>query len=589
MADRKRDSPKSIKELEDALRELTEQEDALARQIEDLDTELELLDNQLSEIWDERNNPEVTPQRTMELLGEEKRLQELRDETVEQRRQLFEDKQKIGEQRKTAAKELNDLRLDQAKRTDAGSRAVRLIAAPGRAAVSVSTRTVKDVLRKTNPLGKQINRNDTADHGIESMRLAYSTAKKTVHTAKSAGRSVKSAASMIRSAPKAVKRTAQAVGNTVRVMGNIFVHVVAILISPATWVILAIGLVLYLLMMLLIILTGVAAQDNNAQQQAYATPVALGENIPEEIAEAKVFFETAVNAKKSEFTDQIDALIFNTADMPHNDTVYLVRNEPPATFQTSLATDARKTQLKNAWQLDVTEAEAIAIAYVYLEKQENLTHGSQGVLYPVTYTQDVFDTIVAEMVAVTETEYRNQECPDANCSVHYHVAANPAYAAAQQAYSDAVTRRDDWNVNVVPWSNAYVAAVNAYNNTPAAGQSYAWQQVQNTYAMFEQAVNNWSTVFGVWGLTIDGTLGANMQTQLNGEVTTAENTLNNTPEKTQTPYYTCDHLHTLHSFGLNFYTAEQVMQVLNFTEDEKQWVALTAMNIQQYLMPEGGT
>jgi len=422
---------------------------------------------------------------------------------------------------------------------------------------------------------RKVNLHDTTDTGAESVRFGADAAKKGKRA--------------VRAAKDTAVKTARAAKTTVNVLHHLVVHTVAVLISPATWVILAIGLVLYLLMMLLIILTGVAAQDNNAQQQAYATPVALGENIPEEIAEAKVFFETAVNAKKSEFTDQIDALIFNTADMPHNDTVYLVRNEPPATFQTSLATDARKTQLKNAWQLDVTEAEAIAIAYVYLEKQENLTHGSQGVLYPVTYTQDVFDTIVAEMVAVTETEYRNQECPDANCSVHYHVAANPAYAAAQQAYTDAVTRRDDWNVNVVPWSNAYVAAVNAYNNTPAAGQPFAWQQVESTYALFEQAVNNWSSVFGVWGLTIDEYLGANMLARLNGEVNAAETTLNNTPETTRTPYYTCDHLHTLHSFGLNFYSAEQVMQGLNFTEDEKQWVSLTAMNIQQYLMPEGGT
>ncbi|MBR3417584.1 MAG: hypothetical protein IKG82_02710 [Oscillospiraceae bacterium] len=52
-------------------------------------------------------------------------------------------------------------------------------------------------------------------------------------------------------------------------------------------------------MTLLIILTGVSAQDNNAQHQAYATPVALGEDIPEEITEAKGLFETAVNAKSA--------------------------------------------------------------------------------------------------------------------------------------------------------------------------------------------------------------------------------------------------------------------------------------------------
>ena len=64
-----------------------------------------------------------------------------------------------------------------------------------------------------------------------------------------------------------------------------------------------------------IALTGVAAQDNNAQHQAYATPVALGEDIPEEIAEAKGLFEAAVNAKKREYTDKIDSLVFNASDM----------------------------------------------------------------------------------------------------------------------------------------------------------------------------------------------------------------------------------------------------------------------------------
>ncbi len=422
---------------------------------------------------------------------------------------------------------------------------------------------------------RKIERNDTADHGAESVRLGYDAAKKGKRA--------------VRTAKDTAVNTARTAKATVTVLHGLLVHTVAVLISPVTWVILTIGLVLYLLMSLLIILTAVAGQDNNAQQQAYATPVALGENIPAEIVEAKGLFETAVNAKKSEFTDKIDALIFNTADMPNNDTVYLVRNEPPATFQTSLATDTRKTQLKNAWELAVSEADSIAIAYVYLERQENEAHGSQGVLYPINYTQDVFNRIVAEMVTVTETEFLNQECPDANCSVHYRETANPAYATAQQSYTDAVTRRDDWNANVVPRSNAYLSALANYRNTPAAGQPYAWQAVENAYAAFTQAVNNWSSVFGVWGLTIDEYLGENMQTRLNSEVAAAENMRNNTPQTIQTPYYTCDHLHTLHSFGLNFYTAEQVMQVLNFTEDEKQWAAMTSMSIEQYLVAEGGS
>ncbi len=413
---------------------------------------------------------------------------------------------------------------------------------------------------------RKINLHDTADTGAESVRLGVDAAKK-------GKRVVRTARDTTRTAVRAAK-------TTVNILHHLIVHTVAILISPVTWVIFAIGLVLYLLMTLLIILTGVAAQDNNAQHQAYATPVALGEDIPEEVQQTKAIFEAAENAEKQAYISQINALRFSTADLHHNDTVYLVRNEPPATFQTSLATDARKAQLKNAWQLTVSDAEGIAIAYVYLEHEANEAHGSQ----------DVFDMIVLDMVTVTETQYRNQECPDANCSVHYHVADNPAYATAQQNYTNAITRRDDWNIMVVPRCNDYIAALTTYYNTPAAGQPFAWQQVESTYALFEQAVNNWSTVFGIWGLSIDENLGGSMLTRLNGEVNDAETTLNNTPETTRTPYYTCDHLHTLHSFGLNFYTAEQVMQTLNFTEEEKQWVALTAMNIQQYLItePEGG-
>lgn len=422
---------------------------------------------------------------------------------------------------------------------------------------------------------RKINLHDTADTGAENVRFGVDAAKK--------GKRV------VRAAKDTAVKTARVAKKTVNVLHSLVVHTVAVLISPVTWVIIAIGFVVYLLMTLLIILTGVAAQDNNSKQQAYATPVALGEDIPEEIQQAKAMFEAAADAQKQVYTAKIDALQFSTADMPHNDTVYLVRNEPPATFETSLATNARKTQLKNAWQLAVSEAEGIAIAYVYLERQENEAHGLQGVLYPVSNTQDVFDMIVADMVTVTETQFRNQECPDTNCSVHYREEPNPARAAAQSELEAAIQRRDDWNTNVVPCSNAYVAAVNAYNNTPAAGQPYAQQQVDSTYAVFVQAVNNWSSVYGVWGLNINGNLGANMQTQLNNEVTAAETTRNNTPETIQIPYYTCDHLHTLHSFGLNFYSAEQIMQGLGFTEDEKQWVSLTAMNIQQYLMPEGGT
>ena len=155
---------------------------------------------------------------------------------------------------------------------------------------------------------RKVNLHDTTDTGAESVRFGADAAKKG------------------KRAVRAAKETARAAKITVNVLHHLVVHTVAVLFSPVTWVILAIGLVLYLLMTLLIILTGVAAQDNNAQHQAYATPVAVGEDIPEEIQQAKAMFEAAENTEKQAYISQINALRFSTADMPHNDTVYLVRN-----------------------------------------------------------------------------------------------------------------------------------------------------------------------------------------------------------------------------------------------------------------------
>ena len=405
---------------------------------------------------------------------------------------------------------------------------------------------------------RKINRNDTADHGAESVRLG-------AETARTGNRAVRTAASVLR---------------------GVFVHTAAVLISPVTWVIAGIGIVLYLLMTLLILLTGAAAQDNTAKQQAYAEPVALGAEIPKEIAAAKGFFEIAVNTKKQAFFAQIDALRYDKTDLPRSDTVYLVRNEPPATFQTSLATDRQKTKLKNAWQFGISEAEGIAIAYVLLEKRENEAQETTGNLYPVTFSQAVFDEIIAQAVAVTETQYRKQSCPEENCALHRQEAANPAYAEAQAAYNLTASRLRNWRDDVMPEGDEYAEALRSYRATPGAGQSYAWQRVEKAYLALTQAVSRWSSDYGVRNLTVDEQLCASMAASLESEYSAADKALKSTPKTTNTPYYTCDHLHTLHSFGLNFYTAEQVMQMLQFSEEEQQWAMMTAIRMKQY--PEEG-
>ena len=421
---------------------------------------------------------------------------------------------------------------------------------------------------------RKINLHDTTDTGAESVRLGVNAAKKGKRTVQSAQNT---AASVRRAA-----RTA------VRAVQSVLVHTAAVLISPVTWVLLAAGLVVYLITALLILLNGAAVQQHAQQQQAYTTPVALGENIPDEIRQAKAMFDAAADAQKQAYTAKIDELRYSTADMPHNDTVYLVRNEPSTTFDTSLATNARKTQLKNAWNFGLSQAEGIAIAYVYLEKEANAAHSSEGVLYPVTFTQDVFDEIAAKAVRAAETQYKKQSCPGENCAVHPHETANPAYAEALAEYNLAASRYRDWCENVMPVGAEYAEALRSYRATPAAGQTYAWTRVKNAADALTRAVNQWSADYGVRGLTVDEELCGKMETQLGAAQNAAAVRLQNTPETTASPVRSCDRQHTLHSISLQFYSAEEVMQMLRFTGEEQQWAAMTAVSVQQYLQEDAG-
>ena len=117
-----------------------------------------------------------------------------------------------------------------------------IAAAPAKFTVGTAKRSAKNMLRKANPLEKNINKNDTADHGVESLRLAYRTGKKTISTAKTTVRTAKSAAKTVRKAPRVIvnsaKKTVKAVRTTVKVTAAILTHVVAALINPVTWIIL---------------------------------------------------------------------------------------------------------------------------------------------------------------------------------------------------------------------------------------------------------------------------------------------------------------------------------------------------------------
>lgn len=464
-----------------------------------------------------------------------------------------------------------------------------IVTAPTKFAASTAKRTAKDMLRKANPLEKNINKNDTADHGIESLRLAYRTGKKTVstarttvRTAKSAAKTVKATGKVVKKAPRVIantaKRTAKVTAKTARIMANIVVHIAAALINPVTWVILFFAVVIYVILSIVVILMGGASTQDATQAISYTQQVGIDDT---DMDDAREYYRIACDRNKGNFSTLINGLYYSASDLRRSDLVYMERSEVGTVTQYTrgFAIPTWKASLINAWLISVPEEEAIAIAYVYLQMQENNTHGTQQQIYQITYTQDIFNQIVDAAVQWSDTTHANQQCAQNNCSEHHDSHPNPAYATAQQALTDAITRRDDWSIMVVPRCNDYAAALAVYNNTPAAGQSYAWQQVQNKYAVYEQAVNNWSTVFGRWGLYIDENLGASMLSQLNGEVSAAATALNNTDQYISTTYYTCDHQHTLHSIGLFTYDKDTVMTALGFTDADKQWENLIELGM----------
>lgn len=584
---------------------------------QDLKKTDEQLKQQRTEITNELNKTERQLTQTNNSLAEKQQaLRETDDEAVksslqkeinqltEQREQLSEQKVQLTELRNQTDDALQQVQkrtkpIDEfVKKTEADlqprleenreivnkrtGRARKILAAPIR-------RTLRDTARRANVLDRKINRSDTADHGIESLRLAYrtgkktiSTAKTTVQTAKSAAKTVKATGKVVKKAPRVIantaKRTAKVTAKTARIMANIVVHIAAALINPVTWVILFFAVVIYVILSIVVILMGGASTQDATQAISYTQQVGIDDT---DLDDAREYYRIACDRNKGNFSTLINGLYYSASDLRRSDLVYMERSEVGTVTQYTrgFAIPTWKASLINAWMISMPEEEAIAIAYVYLQMQENNTHGTQQQIYQITYTQDIFNQIVDAAVQWSDTTHANQQCAQNNCSEHHDSHPNPAYATAQQALTDAITRRDDWNIMVVPRCNDYVAALNTYYNTPAAGQSYAWQQVENTYAVFEQAVNNWSYAFNRWGLYIDENLGASMLSQLNGEVSAAATALNNTDQYISTTYYTCDHQHTLHSIGLFTYDKDTVMTALGFTDADKQWENLIELGM----------
>ncbi len=417
--------------------------------------------------------------------------------------------------------------------------------------------------------------NSTADHGVESLRMTGNAVRKTESAVRTAKAAMKAPKQFYRAAEGTVKTTYKITKATAHVTAAVISHTVAFLFNP---IVLGFILIVVVILMCAALITQAVGTDQAEETQvfggAYIEMIGVGD-IAARYPDAAEYFRIACDENRAAYNALIDNLHYNYSDLEHSDLVYMERNDCGAVtvYQKGYASDAYKAVLKAGWTMPLTEQQAIAIAYVYLEKQENDVNGTEMDIYNVTFTQDVFRSIVNTAVSWSQRSYANQRCPDGNCSAEE--IPNPAFAAAQTEYNHAENRYNDWCINVVPAANAYRNLLNTYNATPAAGRSVIQPALDAAWARLNEAVNNWYYVFGNRGWTINADIGDNARAWLGAEVDAARNRMNSTPQTITNPSAVCRSHHTLWSFGLYAYPADTVMNTLDFNEKYKNWESMT--------------
>lgn len=527
-----------------------------------------------------------------EIAGEKARLDQLKINT----KQLSE----------SISKQLNEtesaVTAQKVKKKEKAKKARHFVANQSGRIIKIGWRAGKDAFSKIDPLNKPVNKNDVSDHGVESLRLArsaYKTGKKTIKTTKSTiqttEKSIKLAGNTVKTTYRTTKNTAvttyRAVKATAIFIKDAVIALITVASSPVFWIVAAIAVVVVLIYSAVAMLLGGAADYEEQMRQAANDPVALADNVPEDIEDAVEYYRIACENHKTDFCDMINGYYFNIDDRKNSDLVYMKRNNPPAEWQKSYPTDAKKEQLRNAWDVSVIEPEALAIVYVLLERAENEANGTDMDIYPIEYTQEAFDDLLDKCCVVTEEVHERQECPGLDCSEEYDESPNPAYTTAYNAYIREVNAYNSFAADVAPKSAEYRYRIETQNATSDPNARAAMQSwVDAARNELTTAFRSWEAGYESTGWAIDEYMDINCQAWLGGFVENAWAVLQATDEVIRTPHPACAHEHDLHSVGLNIFNAEETMSLYHFTEAETQWAENLTQTYTAYFLylEEGG-
>ncbi|WP_303789280.1 hypothetical protein [Ruminococcus flavefaciens] len=400
---------------------------------------------------------------------------------------------------------------------------------PLRYAANKAVSGVRNIGNKLNPIDKPINKNDTSDTGVESLRLGYRTVKK--------GKKAANGVKLLYKAPAATIKVAKV---SVKVTETIVTHIAAFLISPVFWIIVFIILIISTLIIPFILILAGGGVAGTTKSKAYGTAAGSNQVIATAFVQAENFYRIASENKQNEFNSLINSFYFSTSDLSHSDLVYMKCSHDGSEYQTSLATDTRKQQLKDKFSNSLPKAEAIALAYVYLEKQKNNDNNTSGKLYEVEFTQQAFDDLLNKMISWTETTYSGQECPTHDCARDPNLFRE--WKDYERKYNEAVNSfnrwfdyvRNGWNID--DWWHEYGWLYNTYPYTDNDGNDYG-QYIGDMMHHFETERDRYHTDYD------------------NSRV--------------------CVHEHNLHAIGLDIISKEAVMDSWGFDENDRQWVEMT--------------
>lgn len=551
----------SVEELEDAIEEKNKKLLWFDNSIRDLKNQRELWEEAVTILTTYRSKLNPATQ-----MSEMERVNEQINELQKQLRQLDNEEIKLYQLRdaliseRDKMTELRDTLLENPESQRGHSNIIRSrvytntkrFLKNGFQTAKKGFKTAKGAVSKVNPFEKKIDKNQVHDTGVESIRLANQTIKQAKSTIKTVDSTIKTTNRTVKTAGKTVKTAVKVAYKTpiyivkgavgvVRFTANAAVNIVAAVTNPVVLIIALILMVIIMLFgsVLMLLVGGASAASSNALAHGNAAGLV---DVPDQYQAGVGFFNTAVQKKRDAFYALIDGMYYNYSDLTHSDLCYMVCTKvsgATATYDKSYATDGRKTMLKSEWIFNsLTELEANAIAYVYLEKKENDAHGTEGGIYEVTYTQDVFDEIIEKCVTFNDSIYPGQDCPPQNCTE----VPNPAWTAANDAVILSADQFNDW-----------MAVCGQLPTDPNAANW--WIVKYNRYPT--NLNNNGGDFLDVLGAEYEANVHYRDSLPLTIRV--------------------CQHSHNLHSIGLWYYDKEYVMNALGFSDNDKQWESLTEM------------